>query len=256
MALLPNDHMISWRLITMALALGLTTTIGVAWACAVLVDYADPAELLVIEGTSSNGQTDGSLIHQTGFGRQSVIVGFTSIKLARDAGIPYRTVLSDDLSWSYLLSPNHFDDYMFEEATGWPALCLSWVRPIPAVSLPSDGLAGSLRHGLTLDPKPRTIKLPTTFAPTGMTNWLIPNVPSRILPLTILVRGIILNTLFHALVWSGVLWARSYVVRRWRAHHGRCPNCNYDLRGERVQCPECGTLPVLPAVHSFGRSEH
>ena len=44
-----------------------------------------------------------------------------------------------------------------------------------------------------------------------------------------------------ALVAAAV--TRSHARRRWRARHGLCPHCGYDLRATPNRCPECGATP-------------
>jgi hypothetical protein len=40
------------------------------------------------------------------------------------------------------------------------------------------------------------------------------------------------------------------ILSRWRANHGQCPNCGYDLRATPYRCPECGAVPSDRAVQS------
>ena len=59
--------------------------------------------------------------------------------------------------------------------------------------------------------------------------------------------GLIVNSSLYATL----LWLLSGGTRRarkgWRIRHGRCPRCNYDLRGvNHERCPECGTPAAAP----------
>ena len=63
----------------------------------------------------------------------------------------------------------------------------------------------------------------------------------RALPYQPVWSGIVINTLFYAmLLW--MLWLIPFVVRRViRSKRGLCIKCGYDLRGaEHEVCPECG----------------
>ncbi len=75
--------------------------------------------------------------------------------------------------------------------------------------------------------------------------------PFRALPYLPIYRGIIINTIFYALLWLPVLFLSTHTIRahrrRARTRRGRCPNCNYDLTGlASSNCPECGIAPPPP----------
>jgi hypothetical protein len=68
----------------------------------------------------------------------------------------------------------------------------------------------------------------------------------RVLPYRLIWRGMLINTVFYALIlW--LLIPGPFVLRRLiRLKRGRCPKCGYDLRGAPPEvgagggCPECG----------------
>ncbi|MCC6906999.1 MAG: zinc ribbon domain-containing protein [Phycisphaerales bacterium] len=64
------------------------------------------------------------------------------------------------------------------------------------------------------------------------------------LPLRPLWCGFLFNSaLYGGVLWILVLAAPRKIITRRRLKHGRCPNCNYDLRATATGvCPECGTL--------------
>lgn len=77
--------------------------------------------------------------------------------------------------------------------------------------------------------------------------------PFRALPYLPIYRGIIINTVFYALLWLPVLFLSTHTIRALRrracTRRGRCPNCNYDLAGlVSPHCPECGIAPSPPKI--------
>jgi len=65
--------------------------------------------------------------------------------------------------------------------------------------------------------------------------------PACILPLRPIFPGFIVNTLFYAAIWFGVLFVPGIAKRAIRRKRGRCVKCGYDLRGDvAAGCPECG----------------
>lgn len=71
------------------------------------------------------------------------------------------------------------------------------------------------------------------------------------LPVTPLLPGLLLNTLFYA-----TLFSTPYLLRQTRRHlrlrRGHCPFCNYDLRNDFSRpCSECGgAASVSPSLRS------
>ena len=60
------------------------------------------------------------------------------------------------------------------------------------------------------------------------------------LPTTPIYRGLLLNTLFYAVLWAVLLVLIPSFIRWQRARRGGCPSCGYDTSGLEV-CPECGS---------------
>lgn len=122
----------------------------------------------------------------------------------------------------------------YEMASGWPCLAM-WTRlhirdPLHDFALSGlPGLPGNTRV------------FPRDILERG---WLIDRsfLPRQvILPYGIIWSGLIINTLFYALmipvIFIGLRRARQSI----RRHRGLCPHCAYDLRGaEHETCPECG----------------
>ncbi|MBN8598705.1 MAG: hypothetical protein J0L78_13625 [Planctomycetes bacterium] len=69
-------------------------------------------------------------------------------------------------------------------------------------------------------------------------------------PTYIIWRGMILNVLFFAAVFSCPWWIRELV--RWRrARNGRCVHCGYSIAGlSSEKCPECGWEVAVRATRS------
>jgi hypothetical protein len=59
-------------------------------------------------------------------------------------------------------------------------------------------------------------------------------------------RGVILNALSFAAIYSVVVWGVPWVRRRILSLRGRCIRCGYTTQSEGV-CPECGLGDVAPA---------
>lgn len=71
-------------------------------------------------------------------------------------------------------------------------------------------------------------------------NWNGPP-PTVELPYLPLWPGLILNTLFYAAIWWGLLALPRLIRRVVRTRRGLCPRCAYDMRGlTNTPCPECG----------------
>ncbi len=68
-------------------------------------------------------------------------------------------------------------------------------------------------------------------------NGTIPSV----IPVIPIWPGFLIDTLFYAAIWFGVVFGFTSAKRFIRAKRGRCPRCGYDLRGAlKKGCPEGG----------------
>ena len=64
---------------------------------------------------------------------------------------------------------------------------------------------------------------------------------SRTLPLALIWPGFLIDTLFYAALWLGLIVGFGATKRALRTRRGLCPKCKYDLRGDLdAGCPECG----------------
>jgi hypothetical protein len=107
-------------------------------------------------------------------------------------------------------------------ASGWPML--SMVQH----SLPKTGAPPTLRDRIR-----RGIESP--FA--NKTFWS----SRQYLALLPIWLGFAVNTLVYALPVYGVTWSIAILRSRLRRRAGRCPRCEYDIRGIASPCPECGS---------------
>lgn len=111
-----------------------------------------------------------------------------------------------------------------EHATGWPMLAAWYSIDIATNTYLIKGGIPLRATGLVLGPDATVYKI-------------------RALPLRPIWLGIIVNTAFYALMWSGLLLSFA-TLRRWRRRRAnRCPACAYDMTGlsATTLCPECGT---------------
>jgi hypothetical protein len=115
-----------------------------------------------------------------------------------------------------------------------PALWCEW--PIAAGTTTSA--TGSFG---TIQPPRGGIALPD-----AQSMWLYPANNVRALPLRPIWRGLLVNTLFFALVYLSLFHATRLLTRtlraRTRAARNLCPHCAYPRAGLTPQtpCPECG----------------
>ncbi len=128
-----------------------------------------------------------------------------------------------------------------ESASGWPVASM-WSRLTELDPL----------HWVDLPNNPRV--LPRDKLERGwLVDWsFLPN--QIILPIGLIWSGIVINTLFYAvLLWLVTLG--QFTLRRYiRREHGRCIKCGYDVRHmDHDACPECGTAVLKEAIAGQSR---
>lgn len=129
-----------------------------------------------------------------------------------------------------------------EQAYGWPARSLSYRKE-------------SFEERLVRVPG-ATGKVEAEFEMTFDGAFYAEVIPPRLFyhsnqwPTDIIWRGMILNVLFFAAVFSCPWWMGSLV--RWRrARAGRCVRCGYSIAGlSSEKCPECGWEVAVRATRS------
>ena len=109
-------------------------------------------------------------------------------------------------------------------AYGWPVVALwhghQWIVADIGGTLYQSDVWG----GFDLGPPPQD--------PTGF---------PRVLPYRPIWLGMLINTLFYAILLYLAIAGSGALRRLIRLKRGRCPRCGYDLRGAlQAGCPECG----------------
>ena len=242
--------------ITAALALGVFTTIALAWslACMDIPDQGIEAAQRIFPERGPltydpmNGPPNGIRVTMyRASGRISVsasangpdrpfVLGFpaeffTPAKVPPDQLVPW-TARSLALPWLDHADPRPWPrggdtDWRETEASGWPLLALASVHERTA------SFTRERSWGIPL-PGKNTRKLG---------NGLFGPGSPRVLPLRPLWTGLCLDTLLYALAWLALLLIPPTLRTRSRRRRNRCTHCNYDRTGlaPSAVCPECGT---------------
>ena len=228
-------------------ALGVITTVLLAWSCALGPDPSWPDERLrgylhwdgdghlwmvhllqrrgSVELYSSSSpiyrRRPGRLLERLRAGTQ--VLG---MPLLADEAIPYwsrfhRTL--NDAERAELRTVWH------EHAYGWPMLSLGFRTENDWQMRGTDGM-------LLNQPRPfRTVDAIVTKPSTPILRR------SDYLPIGIIWRGLLLDTGLYATIWLALLSVPRPLRRMIRRKRGRCIKCGYDLRGDfSAGCPECG----------------
>jgi hypothetical protein len=214
------------------LALGFATTVGVAWGIAIRTDPRGVPRLHLETGTAMSGYYSPAHNAVWRFVTRAEVGMFeiTGVTLgtAPDWGpteaVPAERQVDESAvpAWSFIASraPQAVEPvYSVERATGWPL-------PAGVMRLTSD-----LHTGKRLGAD--SLRLPRDLQRFG---------PGIHLPVRVLWRGALLDSVFFAWAWFAVLSFPVIIRRAWRRRRGTCPTCAYDLRGSfEGVCPECGS---------------
>ena len=209
------------RRLLVAAALGVLSTMLVAWSLAVLAplrksDFREPGEAAHSRRVSvPAGWTVRTWLESTGPGVDHQLVSecvWMGSTLGMTSGLgPQRTMVRAGMGWPFLaMEYSGKDDTNRDARTYW-------------------------QLGL---PVPRNIAPRAKF-------WRSdPRLPLRPIPL-----GFAGDVVVHGALWLALLSVAAGLIRRRRRAHGCCACCGYPTQGLN-QCPECGE-PVRPPAPSF-----
>jgi hypothetical protein len=216
--------------LTLAAALGLTTTVAIAWYFGAFANWTDRHTItsyLAPEQSKLSSVRVWQVSRPGAVRRVVVTYGEAEWETGRNY-IPEEAWFDlrigpdtrFDVSWGRLRhaieSPRSVVQSV-EDARGWPFLALrSWYNPSP----PS---AADLHGAIALDKD------------------LTPESPAKLLPYIPLWHGLLADTGLFGGAWFLLLLVPAIARRRYRSRRGLCPRCGYDLRGGVARgCPECG----------------
>ena len=232
------------RVILLFGLLGAIVNVAVAWGCAIYwEDYGylwrgeylltNPSRLALPPET----KTFWVVLEHDSF--SSTVLwgkGFVDTTL-RKASTKYMPHIPN---WSHISVPPTMRMNVTEKSYGWPFRTLYWVETDRFYKRPGRTYwwtqTGPSRHVATNQHVWIVQKQPWNV-------WILPNKRSKkfSLPLAPIWKGVLLNTLFYALLFRLLIITPGRMRRMFRRKRGLCVKCAYDLRGaEHEACPECG----------------
>lgn len=167
-----------------------------------------------------------------------------------------RFVLEDALN----ILAAHESHRIWIDAFGWPAPCI-WVRVAPTnLEFLSPISSDEIVHLELSQEQVKFVRLKALTGPSSTVDLGAPTPNGGISGIHVSAIGLMINSLILAsMSWIG--WLTLNAIRRAttamrstiRIRKGRCPACNYWLRGSREPgCPECGWQREIEA-HSVAR---
>jgi hypothetical protein len=203
-----------------AVAMGVATTLTVAWAAALFAPFWNLWQGMYGEILKSPSTGESVFWYVTRltapagtryYSRGLVYTGQEELRPHLPSWTRFTIASSDD-------PLNH--PVEIAEARGWPWRCLAY-------RIIETDTTFEIRGGFDLER--------VQFLPSRQ------RYPSRALPYTPIWSGLLVNTLLYAMMWL-LLFAAFIESRRvWRRRRSRCLECGYLLVGHRHErCPECG----------------
>jgi len=222
-----------WPLALACLALGLASTIAVAWLCAAYVNPARGAVDFNHQPIGGAGGAAGTRVLVT-----QRALGHSRINAATCAEL----VLDDKTGDILLARWNSTGGEYSETQAGWPLRALR-CRNAAEISI-TTGNSGMRVSRTGVNPLEGGWELqPFTGGALGSA-W-------RAIPLRPMLPGVIVDTLVFAAMWMVMLAGATALRRARRRARGACARCGYDLRSsgfEHARCPECGAADGGEAI--------
>lgn len=246
-------------LISLALFLGLLTSVAIAWLGAALNRETWPDVPLTRGTVERAAVVDGWLVDET----SDATCTRRLINLWSESPVPpyleFETLPSADkpaISRGSIVRTRKADpaDHrlinlkarVWEREAGWPMRCLSAHHAVAdhRVAFPGEYVRGGLHVAAWEWPWSHTAH--QRKQPEKPYHWLQPRWESveldHALPLTPMWLGLFANSLVFGSAWAIVMMPAilpGLLRMRWRRRRDRCTRCGYPLSGADI-CPECG----------------
>jgi len=221
-----------WLRPALCLALGLSSTVGVALAGFLLIGFPapGPGEMVDIPHNLPDSLLLLSEFEAAGGTMLVSTTASTVTQLGGGPAVPMGTIEDRLPSWCRArvlrLEPD-VPWLLRSESRGWPCRAL-WAE---------EGFEPSTRSYVYRGGRAVTLPWRRINEATALRGRIF--VP--LLPLAPIWGGFLLDTAVYTALWSGLILGVPTIRRVRRRRHGRCPRCAYDLKHEFTRgCPECG----------------
>lgn len=214
------------------LALGLLSTIAVAWGCSYFATLERSHDAPRFSATE---RPRWWMLECQGFGR-------VAVNSRSDSNRPKPDDVVVRFGWSRTRQPapaaSHNDTSFVDRhelAAGWPFRSFMWWQDRDWTNVP-------IPSGPQIDPvvTPRPPRWAFALEPIK-NRGPVSIVKERVIPLYPILPGLLLDMLFYAAAWWFLGSSIRQLRRRWRRRRRRCPQCSYDISGtDHARCPECG----------------
>ncbi len=229
-----------------ALALGVLTTVGVAWLFAAVPVARDADSFRTLHAMRPLEPSEGRGTLQAD---RSSWGGWTWYRTSA-LGLPLPPTVPPYGHAPETVVPASMRRTLLPWIDGhapWPGASVEQRRDLIACGWPLSAVSCAATRTISAT----TIAVPAR--PTVIAGWrlppkLAPYFPNStlygiaLLPTRLLWRGLAADTLVYGAAWASLLAAPRAIRRAVRRRCGRCPRCGYDLTGLQpgAPCPECG----------------
>lgn len=239
-------------MLVLLLALGVCTSVLVAWAGALVDRDGWPDTLLTRSPTGARTEMRGWLVEQ---GRDRTLTWRTFDALDLWDGPPDLESPTELPAWSvgrdlpdqpgpFVAARERTRDVAWEVSAGWPARCVRATRGAgPAeFALPGEFVRGGVA-AMAVEWPISHDAIAEADRP-GVDAWPAGGL-AAVVPVRPMLGGLVVNTIVFALAWGVVLspLVSLRVLRRWRRRKkNRCVRCGHSVQGlpDGAPCPECG----------------